>query len=429
METEIFGAHLAHVLAHAEVVMKYESAQIMSYRGRWRGQLQYKDESGKWRKTTKVLKATGKRAALRELEAWRDEMEADAERAAEMKALGHEPRETVAEYVERYIDGRAKKVEGATLSTYRGLLRRQIAPFIGSIPLDDLQPDTVQKWVNELTKEYSAVTVRKSFVLLKSAMKQAVDRDRLLKNPTRTVEIPKLSRNKPNSLTEQGRAQLAAFLDISAQTPANLGIRLAFYLGMREGEICALKWRDVDLDAGTLEVRNALGYRGSTYYEKPPKTDGSARVIYLPADVAEAIRRRRADMAAECLEAGTRFTTDLYIIGGVDGRFMHPHQLYRKWRAVADALELVGTEDKPVTFHDLRHTFATTALAARVDVKTVSSILGHANAAMTLNVYASADPDAKRRGAEAVAAAIEEAKKEHAHDGEVLEMGKTGTED
>ena len=409
--------------------MKYESAQLMSYRGKWRGQLQYKDEAGKWRKTTKVLKSKGKRAAQRELEAWRDEMEADAQHAAELDELGHEPTETVAEYVERYIDGRAEKIEGATLSTYRGLLRRQIAPYIGSVALDDLQPDAVQEWVKALTKEYSAVTVRKAFVLLKSAMKQAVDRDRLLKNPTRTVEIPKLSRNRPNSLTERGRAQLAAFLDISERTPASLGIRLAFYLGMREGEICALRWRDVDLDAGTLEVRSALGYRGSTYYEKDPKTDGSARVIYLPADVTEAIRRRRADMAAECLAAGVPFTADLYIIGGADGRFMHPHQLYRKWRAVADALELMGTEGKPVTFHDLRHTFATTALTTGVDVKTVSSILGHANAAMTLNVYASADPDAKRRGAEAVAAAIGAETRKHAHDGEVLEMGKTGTED
>jgi integrase len=69
-------------------------------------------------------------------------------------------------------------------------------------------------------------------------------------------------------------------------------------------------------------------------------------------------------------------------------------------------MNLIGTEGKRCTFHDLRHTFATAAIAAGVDVKTVSSILGHANAAMTLNVYASADPDAKRRAAAVIDKAI-----------------------
>lgn len=90
---------------------------------------------------------------------------------------------------------------------------------------------------------------------------------------------------------------------------------------------------------------------------------------------------------------------DLYVLGDKKGHFGSPNRLCHEWKVLSDGWELNGTENRGITFHDLRHTFATAAIAGGVDVKTVSSILGHANAAITLNIYASADPDAKRRAA------------------------------
>jgi integrase len=89
----------------------------------------------------------------------------------------------------------------------------------------------------------------------------------------------------------------------------------------------------------------------------------------------------------------------LYVLGGVDGSSMSPAMVLKGWRTLSDSMGLVGTQGKRPTFHDLRHTFATYAIAEGVDVKTVSSILGHSNAAMTLNIYASADPNSKRAAA------------------------------
>lgn len=85
---------------------------------------------------------------------------------------------------------------------------------------------------------------------------------------------------------------------------------------------------------------------------------------------------------------------------------MHPGTLCRQWKSVAELLGLKGSEGRRVTFHDLRHTWATVAVASGADIKTVASNLGHANAAMTLNIYASADPDAKRRAASIMDGAI-----------------------
>lgn len=87
-----------------------------------------------------------------------------------------------------------------------------------------------------------------------------------------------------------------------------------------------------------------------------------------------------------------------FILGDALG-YYHPDRLSKDWASLTKMLGARGTEGRRLSFHDLRHTWATLALAHGMDVKTVSSNLGHANAAMTLNVYASADPDAKRRAA------------------------------
>ena len=124
------------------------------------------------------------------------------------------------------------------------------------------------------------------------------------------------------------------------------------------------------------------------------------------------------------MEAGLPFSNDLYVLGKVDGSNLAPHALWEAWKVIAASLGLVGTQGKAPTFHDLRHTFATAAISEGVDVKSVSSILGHPNAAMTLNIYASADPDAKRRAAETVSEAMER-KPEGA---QIIRL-KTGTDD
>ena len=371
----------------------------------WKGVLKYKDADGNWRQRQRKLNSATKRDARRELDSWRAEMEAEASRAAQEAALGYVPGETVHDYMRAYIDGREHRVERSTYCEYGRLLSSLIDPYIGNIELDALNPDAVQVWVNRLMGDYAPATVRKGFVLLRSGMKQAVERDRLAKDPTRTVQAPRKGTPKPNALDERGRGKVARFIAIDPASPVNIGIALALYMGMREGEICGLRWQNVDIARSTLKIVEAIGQAGGEPYVKDPKNVGSRRELPMPAVVAEALASRRASMDEERFVSGLPLDS-LYVTGGVDGSYMRPHYLSTRWRRVADALELVGTQGRRPTFHDLRHSYATAAIAHGVDVKTVSSSMGHANAAMTLNTYASADPDAKRRGAEAVAAAI-----------------------
>lgn len=411
-------------------VEKYETtSKAGEVSQKWRAVFPYK-ENGRWRKKSVTLKTIGRdkghsKQVAKAVEAEAEEIRQRLNAEALETPQSHE---TVAEYFAKYVEGRALSIERSSANELRRILKTHIVPSIGRMELDKLTPDDVQSWVTELSKEYAPSTVKKCLTNLRSAMREAVDRDRLVKDPTRGVKNPKLPTSKPNALDERGRAKVARFIALDPDRPLSIGFALALYMGLREGEICGLRWRSIDLDSQTLEVRETIGRDGSKWYVKEPKTGGSMRRLYIPDVVADALKARRATMNEERLGSGLPLG-ELFVIGDAAGGFMQPHYLSRRWRIAADALELIGTQGNRPTFHDLRHTFATASIAHGVDVKTVSSFMGHANAAMTMNTYADADPDAKRRGVETLARAYQMEAARHANDGEVLELGKTGTEE
>ena len=155
-------------------------------------------------------------------------------------------------------------------------------------------------------------------------------------------------------------------------------------------------------------MRRSVARDNGKYYVKQPKTRSSIRDVPIPRVLAAKLKARRDAQETELIVAGITPSDErmaqMYVLGGVDGSFMKPHGLWRPWKELADSMGLVGTQGRRPTFHDLRHTFATFAITEGIDVKTVSSILGHANAAITLNIYASADANAKQ----AAAATIDE---------------------
>lgn len=418
--------------------MEYAKASVYEKDGKLYGRLRYKDESGKWRSKTKVLKATGKRAAQAEADAWRDDMnEAEARKEAEAKAMALRaagapgPNETVAEYLARYIDGKKLTIEKSTLVGYLRTLNVHVLPYpIGEVPLDDLTPDIVHRWVEQLSEVYAPRTVRRSFVVFKGAMTQAVESGRLDEHPCRTVKPPKVPQKNPNSLDAASFDRLTAVLDAPSLSPMLLAVKIALQTGMREGEVCALRWRNVDLREGTIKVVEALGReKGGTYYIKDVKNGSSRRTLSITEATAASLAERRAAMGGECLAAGLPFTDDLFVVGRIDGAYMVPNDLSKKWTAFAKALDLTGTEGERPTFHDLRHTYASQAIRNSIDVKTVSSQLGHANAAMTLNIYASADPDAKRHAAERMDEVFAAAAERGKRGPRVVDAGfRTGTE-
>ena len=313
----------------------------------------------------------------------------------------------VPEYVSQFI--KHWTVEPSTMKGYRTAAKHIEAAFDG-VPLGELDGRRINTWLAKLEKAgYSSSTRGKDFRLLSLVCKHAVIDGDLPANPCATVKPPKRYKGEPNSLVKPHREKLARMLEDMEPTPIATAATLALYMGLREGEICALRWRNVDLKRGKLTITEGIGRATGGSYVKRPKNEGSRRPLSIPEPAAAALAKRaermHADLAAAGMELDPLAFGELYVVGHIDGRYKDPNSIGREWRAISGALGLMGTEGRPCTFHDLRHTFATVAVAEHIDIKTVASFMGHANAAMTLNIYASADDDAIAAAADVMAEA------------------------
>lgn len=431
----------AHDFTVAEIEEGCEYAKRLE-NGRWYGRITYRTEDGKRREVGRTFPAsvTTKAKARRAVSAWRHDLIEEARRREEAVAS---PSWTVADYVSHVID--ESPADDSTKSKYRSLLTRIRAAFDG-VALGDLTADMVADWQDGMEREGLApTTITHYHALLSQAMRYAVEEEEILdRNPCKkkAARPPRRRHSEPNALGAMERGRLLDFLETAAYRPVRLAAYIAMLAGMRRGEICGLRWGDVDLERGIIHVRNSIGVKSGGTFEKEPKTGASIRDIPMPPQLISALKARRADMWEERI--GLAKTTPeefagLYVIGRVDGSYYHPGILSRDWSSLADHLDLMGTQGRRPTFHDLRHTFITASVTeVKADIKTVASMAGHSKVSHTLDIYASADPDAKARLAsgygeamaaerDAARARREEEEREREKRGQVLQMG-TGTE-
>lgn len=329
----------------------------------------------------------------------------EAEKARE-EAEKH-PKWTLPDYAADVL--RRSPADPSSKTGYRTQLHRLEEAF-GGVMLEDLTADMVADWMDSLSKRgLSPVTVRNARAFLNMVMRYAMEEDGLITaNPCKkhATKPPKLPHKEPNALGAAERGKVLDYLENAPYRPVTLASLIALLTGMRVGEVCGLRWMDVDLDRGIIHVRNTIGVKEGGTYQKEPKTGASLRDIPIPSQLSDALKVRRADMWAERI-ATVKTTAEefgeLFVIGKADGSYCHPGVVSRDWRAIAEVLQLRGTQNRRPTFHDLRHTFITAAITdIGADVKTVASMAGHSKVSHTLDIYASSDPDAKARLAAAI---------------------------
>lgn len=366
---------------------------------------QYTTEQGAMqaaRKWAKDLKAEQEREQERA-----EEMEAERERAAARRDVV-----TVADYVDGFVEryrGAHGTLEESTRRDYR-VSAKHIRAAFADVPLPELTAKAVDEWLVGMQEGHSQSSQRKAYILLNLACKYAVRDGDIDVNPVEAVRPPAGAKADPNALTLANRDHLVNELRRFRPTPVRTAALLALYMGLRVGEIAALQWGDVDFKRKEIDVHAAIGQGKGATYRKGTKSEASNRRLPIPESLMAPLKERRALMRGHLASAGVRLNADefarLYVVGTIEGAYKNPNYISKEWRVLAENLGLTGTKGRIATFHDLRHTFATVAVANHVDVKSVQSYLGHASAAMTLNVYADADEDAKRRAAEAMDGAL-----------------------
>jgi integrase len=306
---------------------------------------------------------------------------------------------TVAEHLERWLDDHASlRVEPATLLRYRQIATR-LTPLIGSIRLADLQAAHIQSAYRRLLDDGLADrTVLHHHRVLKQALKHAVLWKLLAANPADAVTPPRPERREMRSLSAEEVTRLEA---AAGDDDYRRLITVSVSTGLRLGELLGLKWSDVDFDAGRVRVQRTLTYLSRVLALASLKTSHSRRVVALSAHTVTTLREHRAAQLERRLALGEVYAEQGLVFPAENGALLPPYRVSNRFTNLCRREGLQG-----VRWHDLRHTMATLALGAGVNVKIVSERLGHSTTQITLDTYSHVLPDMQEAAAEALDVAL-----------------------
>lgn len=284
-------------------------------------------------------------------------------------------------------------VKRSSYQTYLGQIERHLRPALGHCFLSQLTPGIIYDFIEAKRAEGLAdSTIRGIYRLLSAAMRFAFEEGVIRRNPCRRIRVLPEERTEQRVLSraEQDKLRQMAFGENA------LPVLLGLYTGMRLGEVCALKWEDIDWEKRTITVCRTVqrvtqtksGANGKTLLMiGTPKSSRSHRVLPVPEFLLQRLRDR----------LGAKENTE-YIFG-TSTRAAEPRTLQRRFKRMMKKLGIVGAH-----FHTLRHSFATRLLELGVDIKTVSTLLGHGSVKTTLDFYAHSLMEQQRAAIERLAA-------------------------
>ncbi len=312
---------------------------------------------------------------------------------------------TLSEWLDRWLyEYVAITIRSSTLNGYEMMVKNQIKPYLGNRPLSALTTNEIQKFYNTIKrqgrvhtdrthgKELADSMVRKIHLILHESLDMAVQQRLIVSNPTNGTTIPKNNYKEKQILNDE---QLNRFMEVIKNDEKWYDF---FYTelttGLRKGEICGLKWEDFDESSGKLKIKRSVGrLKNGVLPIGDTKTETGTREILLPPSTVELLNTRKENAVGDWMFPN----------------FCKPEEPLNPQSAYTHLKVLLKKAGLPlIRFHDLRHTFATHAIAGGVDAKTLSGILGHTNASFTLDTYTHVTTDMQKNAAKIVGGFMDE---------------------
>ena len=332
------------------------------------------------RKTRYVTFRGGKRAAQRKLTELLDQ--------ANKSTLIEPSKDTLGQYLDRWErDWVASNVGPKTGERYRELVKTHIRPHLGAIPLQKLRPANLGELYARLLREGRGAgqglaprTVGHVHRVLHKALAVALDWELVPNNVADRAKPPRVAAGEIEIMTEDQVADALAKLRGRAIYPI---VALALATGLRRGELLALTWENVDLDAAKLRVERSLEQTKGGLNFKSPKTRHGRRGVSLSPWIVRDLRAHRKAQQELRLRLGLgQLPDDALLFTNLEGGPRSPNAMSKEWVRSAAQLKLPR-----VNFHAFRHTHASQLIAAGMDVLTISRRLGHGSPTITLGVY------------------------------------------
>jgi len=308
----------------------------------------------------------------------------------------------ISSLTKQYFAARKPFLKESSYAHYTELAENYIDPYVGQFHFETLDGRAMGEYISKLKTNgrtsgkggLSDKTIRDVISLLRSIYYFGAENGLCSSD----IKVPRLVLSRPSKLKSQVLTNthlkhLETFL-MDNLNPENLGIILCLYTGMRIGEICSLKWSDVDIENGLVNVnRTVLRIKNTEAKGKEPKTiivtgapktDSSRRTIPVPKAIGKLLKTEGRQMPGD------------YFVATCSSKQMEPRRYYEKYKQLLKKSGITAD----YTFHALRHTYATRCIEAGIDPKVVSELLGHSSVTITLNRYVHPTMEMKKRSVE-----------------------------
>lgn len=283
-------------------------------------------------------------------------------------------RDFMHQWLELYVKG---QLSPTTVQHYIDQTENYIIPVFGDMYLQQVKNIDVQKWIFSLKKKspltgkpMAPKTIKNIMLNLSAAMKKAVMLELIPKNPCDNITMPKLEKFHPDVYSIE---EVEHMLDCAKGTSMYLPLMIEICIGLRRGELLALKWKHIDLENGYLSVEENLVTVDNERITKAPKTQSGKRTIQIPTTLLTLLKTTKADRKAKDND---------YIICQADGSPYKSDSFSLKFRRFLKANNL-----KHIRFHDLRHINATIMLSLGISPKVAQERLGHSSYQITMDIY------------------------------------------
>jgi integrase len=371
-----------------------------SRRGHGEGSIYQRESDGRWCATVDLGWVNGKRKRKVIYGATRKEV------ADKLKALHRDvalgvnvapDQLTVKDFLNTWLEEHVRRFNRPrTYEKYKADVTKHIVPAIGNRQLAKLTPQQVQAMLNGLRdKKLAQRSVSNVRAVLRRALNHAMRWGYVMRNVATLVEAPRTSTFTIEPLTQE---QANKLLEAAKGHRLEAVYRVALSIGLRRGEICGLRWEDIDFEERVLRVTGSLQRQNKRLERSATKTAASVRTIALPPGLLRALKSHKARQDKEREELGDDWRECGLVFVSERGTPLEPGNVLRHFRTLLKAAKL----PEKTRFHDLRHTCATLLVAQGRHPRVVMEILGHAQISTTMNTYAHVLPDTQRQAVEGI---------------------------
>ena len=322
-------------------------------------------------------------------------------------------------FMEDYLARKKEELVIDTYTSYEAMINGHIIPALGHLKLQELTPAHIDAFIRSLKKDgarkdgksgsLDATSIKKIHGRLNNALKYAKKLKLITINPADEIELPKKKKKNADKIQTWTPEQIMQFLSTAKERKNQF---YPFYLlvvntGLRMGEALGLQWDDITLDedkATAITVRRSIKHLKREHHIKPCKTESSNRSIEIDEETGLALATLNLKFREQRMALGDEFNKEGWVFYTRNGTPYNSGNLRRNFD-----LTIKHAKVPPIRFHDLRHTHASLLIASGMDIKTVSTRLGHAKVSTTMDIYTHDAPGKQKEASDSFAALLKNA--------------------